>query len=205
MLGSLNYLKGQLLAEALRVDTAYDDALQTIGAGVAGQFEKFCNRKFARVENDTATCSADRDHFYLPRYPFEEITEVAKQSDAATGFVILESAIQNTDAQTGLVFFNSRQGLWWETLRFTYTGGYWFDTSEDESGAMPDGATALPGDLQLAWVLQCRVCWQAIDKIGQDITKTGSSSQFVTGTLAGLSLNDQVKDILNAYRRFQIT
>lgn len=202
MLGSLKFLKEQLLAEALRVDTAYDDALQTIGAGVAGQFEKFCNRKFARVENDTATCSADRDHFYLPRYPFETISEVAKQSDAASGFVALTSAIQNTDPQTGLVFFNSRQGQWWETLRFTYTGGYWFDTSEDESGEMPAGATALPDDLRLAWVLQCKEVWNHNDKLGLGLAGTDPAKK---PSFAPLELISSVKEILNAYRRFQIT
>jgi hypothetical protein len=204
-LGNLTTLKQQLLAEALRSGTKYDAALTTIGKGVGAMFEKQTNRKFSRVAGDTVLCSADRDHFYLPRTPVETITSVEIQTDATTGFTALTGAVLNSDLKTGLVYFGSAQGHWSASLRITFTGGYWFDDSEDASGTMPGAATALPDDLQLAWILQCRAVWQSIDKTGVDIIKTGANNQNVTGTLASLDLIPQVKEMIASYRRFQMT
>jgi hypothetical protein len=204
-LSSLNYIKTQLLAEALRAGTRYDVALQLIGTGMAGLLEKFCNRKFARTEVDTFTCSADRDHIYLPRSPVETITSTELKLDETTGWEVQTGFIFNRNDATGHVYWGSLAGPDYGHLRFTYTGGYWFDTTEEGNDTLPSGATALPEDLRLAWILQCRIAWQAIDKLGKDIVATGSSSQFVTGTLAGLALNDQVKELLAGYRRYQLT
>lgn len=204
-LSNLVTLKQQLLAEALRATTKYDAQLEAIGKGVAGLLEKYCSRKFARVEDDTFICSADREAVYLPRYPIEDITAVALKADQETGWETQTSFVINRNDASGHVYWGSYAGPDYAQLRFTYTGGYWFDETEENNDTIPDGATALPDDLRLAWLLQCRLVWQSIDKLGQDIVKTGSSSQFVTGTLAGLALNDQVKELLGGYRRFQLT
>lgn len=204
-LGNLITLKQQLLAEALRVSTKYDAQLQAIGKGVAAQFEKYCNRKFCRTESATFVCSADRDHVFLDRYPLESVSQVELRTDNDTGFEVQSDIVLTTDEASGKVFWGYYAGPHYGQLRFTFTGGYWFDITEENNDTMPSGATALPDDLRLAWILQCRVVWQAIDKQGKDVATTGSSSQFVSGTLASLALNDQVKEILNGYRRFQLT
>ena len=202
MLGSLNFLKGQLLAEALRVDTAYDAALTAIGTGVAGQFEQWCNRKFARVADDTCTFSADRDHFYLPRTPLESIASVELKTGHATDFAAITDAIANSDYHSGLIYFAGGVAHWSDTVRVTYTGGFWFDTSEDATGAMPEGATALPGELQLAWILQCQEVWNKKDKLGLGLAGTDPDKKPSFSTL---ELLPNVKETLAAFRRYQIT
>lgn len=204
-LGNLYTIKQQLLAEALRAGTKYDAALQAIGSGVAAQFEKYCNRRFYRTAGATFTCSADRDHVYLDRYPVETVTTVELKFDQTTGWETQTDFVMNRDDVTGKVFWGYSAAHHYAQLRFTFTGGYWWDITEDSSDSLPSGATALPDDLKLAWILQCRLVWQGIDKIGKDIVTTGSSSNLITGTLAGLALNDQVKEILNGYKRYQLT
>lgn len=204
-LSNLYTLKQQLLAEALRASTKYDAQLQAIGTGVAGLLEKFCNRKFARVEGDTFICSADREAVYLPRYPVEDLTAVALKSDETVGWETQTSFVLNRNDVSGHVYWGGYAGPDYAQLRFTYTGGYWFDETEENEDTLPTGATAIPGDLQLAWLLQCRIVWQSIDKLGQDIIKTGSSATTQIGQLAGLALNDQVKELLQGYRRYQLT
>jgi hypothetical protein len=202
---SLSTLKIQLLAEALRAGTRYDAALLAIGQGVAVMFERYTNRQFLRTENATFTCSADRDHVFLPRSPVEDITEIALKTDETTGFEVQSSIVINREDANGYVYWGAFLGPHYGRIKFTYTGGYWWDITEENNDTLPTGATALPEDLKLAWILQCRVAWQAIDKLGKDIVTTGSSSQFVSGTLAGLELNAQAKTILDSYRRFQMT
>lgn len=199
-LGNLTELKGQLLAEALRTDTSYDAAITAIGKGVAAQMENYCNRKFGRVENDVYIVSADRAHAYLPRYPVESIAGIDLKTDATDGFVAqTASTIVNTNLESGYVYFGGELGPYWSHLRITYTGGFWFDETEENNDTLPSGATQLPADLKLAWILQCRAVWQAIDKTGMDIIKTGSSSNLI------LDLVPAVKDMLNQFTRYMIT
>jgi len=202
---SLTFLKAQLLAEALRASTRYDAVILAIGQGVAAQFEKFCNRKFQRVASATFTCSADRDHVFLDRYPLESIAQVELRTDTTAGWVVQSGFVLNFDERTGKAYWGYEPAPHYAQLRFTFTGGFWWDITEEGNDELPSGATALDEDLRLAWILQCRIAWQAIDKIGQDITKTGSSSNLVTGTLGGLELLPAVKEILVRFRRMQLT
>lgn len=205
-LGSLTYLKTQLLAEALREGTAYDAALTAIGQGVAAQFEKHCNRYFARTVSDTFTTSADRPHLYLPRLPVESIASVALKSDPTTGFVTqASSAIINSNLESGFVYFGGELGAYWEQIRLTYTGGYWFDQTEDASDSLPAGATALPESLRLAWILQCKKVWEVSDPLGGHIVPSKENLQLVGLSLAGLELVPQAKDILHGFIRYALT
>lgn len=204
-LGALKTLKDYLLAEALRVDTAYDAALKTIGLGVAGMMDNFCNRKFSYAENDTVIFTGDRPHFYVPRFPFVSIAKVEMRYFRTDDWTdITDQPIQQNE-QTGLVAFGYTLGRAPLQVRVTYTGGYWFDTTEEQNDTLPTGATALPDDVRLAWLQQCAILWQAKDKIGVDIVKTGSSSSFVTGSLAGQDLSPMVKSMLQGYVRYQLT
>lgn len=205
-LGNLTELKTQLLAEALRAGTRYDAAITAIGKGVAAQIENYCNRKFGRVENDTYIVSADRTHIYLPRYPFESISQVEFKSDEVAGWVVQTgNTIVTQNVESGLVFLGAALGPYWSHLRFTYTGGYWFDETEENNDTLPSGATQVPADLKLAWILHCKTVWQAIDKLGVDITKTGSSNNAVSGSLAALELSPAVTGMLGKFIRYAIT
>lgn len=203
---NLKYLKAQLLAEALRVDTSYDAQLLAIGLGVVAQFEQFCDRKFARVEDATHIIDADRAQFLLNRFPLESVSAIAVKFTEADGWEeqTVNDYVRKIDLAAGIITLPDDAGPDYAQVRFTFTGGYWWDQTAEGNDEMPAGATGIPDDLRLAWILQCRTAWQAIDKIGQDITKTGSSSQFVTGSLGGLDLTPTVKQMLGQYQRFNL-
>lgn len=200
-LGNLYTVKQQLLAEALRAGTKYDAALTAIAKGVAAQFEKYCNRKLGRVVGATCVCSADRDHFFLDRYPLEDVTSVDLKSDAATGWETQTGFVLNWSASSGHVYWGGYAGPDYAQLRFTFTGGFWFDETEENNDTLPTGATALPDDLKLAWLLQCREIWQHQDKLGINLAE-GKDRAF---SMATVEMLPQVKEILSAYRRYQLT
>lgn len=195
---SLTILKKHLLAEALRASTKYDVALLALGLGVAGQFEQYCNRKFARTVAATCTCSADRDHFYLDRAPVESVASVELKVDDATGWENQDSLIINTENESGRVYWAAP--LWDNNgqLRFTFTGGYWWDQTEETNDSLPSGATALPAELQLAWLLQCREVWANLDKLGINIAEAKEKAF----ALSGVELIPAARAVLGNYRRF---
>lgn len=203
-LGSLATLKAQLLADALRATTRYDAQLLSIGRGVAAAMDGFCDRKLARGENVTLVCTADRVQVYAERYPLESVASVELKEDTTSGWVTQTGLIQNLNEDSGLIYWGTAVAEAYCQLRFTYTGGYWFDETEEGNDTLPAGATALPGDLQLAWVLQCRAVWSAIDKLGKDIVLTGSGTTKTVDPLTALELLPQVVNILNRYCRYQI-
>jgi hypothetical protein len=199
---TLKYLKSQLLAEVLREDTSYDAMITAIGQGVAAQFESFCNRKFYRTEDDTAQFSADREVFVLPRFPVEEVSFIEFQSTYAAGWEAQSiSLVQQVNVASGLVRFGGTLGGDMDLVRLTYTGGYWWNTNEDATDAMPATATALPGDLLAAWTLQCQAVWDRADKLGNSI---GSNPDTKT-KLGELELVPLVKQMLNGRIRYQMT
>lgn len=205
---SLKKLKEQLLAEALRAGSKYDAPLLVLGKGVVGQFERFCDRKFLRVENATDVIAADRIQFLLSRFPIESLSRIELKDNEADGWVeqTIATLVQTIDAENGIVNLpdSADAGAWWAKLRFTYTGGYWFDETEEGNDALPSGATAVPDDLFLAWILQCKTVWQSLDKLGTKITEVGPGSQFVTGTLNSLDLTPTVKQMLGQFKRYNL-
>jgi len=206
--GSLTVLKAQLLAEVLRADTAYDAALLAIGQGVVAKFENAADRKFARVVGYAEALPADRVNFLLERFPLESISTIELKLDEATGWVAqtITDFVRTIDLKNGLVILpdTADAGPYWGQVRFTYTGGYWFDETEEGTDSLPSGATALPADLTLAWILQCRAVWSAIDKLGVEIIKTGSAAA-VAASVAGIDLVPAVKDTLGDYARYSLT
>jgi hypothetical protein len=185
---SLKELKAALLAEVLRDGVEYDDALTTIGLGVVVQFEKFCNRAFIRTVADTAKFSAARE-------------TIAIQSDYATGWVAESlGLIANVNLMSGVVRFGGVLGTDLDQVRLTYTGGYFWNTNEDSTDALPTGATALPADLKLAWIEQCKKIWEVYDPLGTGLGKTATES-----LLTNLELLPTVKQTLTPHVRYQLT
>ena len=206
-LGNLTELKGQLLAASLRSDTNYDAVITGIGLGVANLFDQYCNRTFCRTAGKVDTFSADRRHWYLNCYPVEQITAVAKCDDQADGFVASplppdeSSLIQQMQLDQGYIMFIAIQGYFFSRIRVTYTGGFWFDTTEDGGGAMPAGATALPAAVKSAWYLQCQHVWKRIDKLGAQIAQDPEAQS----ALAAIEVIPLVKELLRPFKRMQIT
>jgi hypothetical protein len=206
-LGNLTELKGQLLAASLRSDTNYDAVITGIGLGVANLFDQYCNRTLARTVGKTDTFSADRRHWYLNCYPVEQITAVAKCDDQADGFVASplppneSSLIQQMQPDQGYIMFIAIQGYFFSRIRVVYTGGFWFDTTEDGSGVMPGTATALPAAVKTAWYLQCQEVWKQVDKLGAQIAQNPEGQSSVSS----MRLAPFVKQLLNPFKRMQMT
>lgn len=149
-LGTLAELKAHLLNEGVRAQTDFDATIAALGRGVAAQFERHCNRRFARAEDDTFECQADRAHVVLPRLPVENISKL----ELGTGYepswseITRSSNIEVVDKAAGIVEFVRQIGTRRERLRLTYTGGYWFDESAD--GTLASSRTWQQGSVSLA-------------------------------------------------------
>jgi len=202
-LGNLATLKSTILAKSMQGDTDYDAFLTALGLGVARQFEKFCDRRFARVVGDQQEFTGDRLYYILPRYPIETITLAEVRYNLSEGYIsqsLTDLFVEQNNA-AGLVEFAWMQGVTWTTCRITWTGGYWYDTTEDNSGTIPGGATALPEDLKLAWLLYCQEVWNKRDKLGLAIAEAPDASVAI----AMLKLPTGIKEMLNPFRRFMMS
>lgn len=206
-LGNLDSVKKHLLAGTLKAEPRFDALIQDIAKGVSGIMENFCDRKFARVAGDKVVLQADRSSFSLPRYPVETITLVELKLKDSDGFQAQDmTLIESTSPRAGMVYLSDKSdgGPYWGQVRFTYTGGFWFESLEPDDAnypsAMPAGANALPDELRLAWLMQCREVWNKFDKLG-----TGIVDKPDEQTLIGkLELAPMVKQMLNSYRRLQL-
>lgn len=199
-LSNLAKLKAQLLPGSWAATTAQDAVITALGLGVAGLFEAHTGRKFARVVGENEYFEASGSHLQLHRLPVETLSALALQSTFGGTF---DSVIDNVLRVTpsGIVTLAAtldRTGG--STLRATYTGGFWYDTAEDNSGVLPGGATALPATLQTAWFMQCKALYARTET---DAVKAGLDS----GNLGALSalLNEAqllpvVVSMLNQYR-----
>ncbi len=190
-------------------DPRFDAIIEDLGKGVAAAIENYCNRRFARAVDDTAVFQADRASFILPRYPLEAVTKVELKSNEATGWEVQDqSLIASISQLSGLVYFTDaamRQD--WNQVRFTFTGGYWFEQLEpDEADAgypskMPAGATALPSDLRLAWLIQMRDVWNKTDKLNAGLAELPSGAWLAA--TGGMDLSNLVKFMLNNFKVMQ--
>lgn len=204
-LGTLYELKARLLAASLVSGTDYDVTLAQIGKGVAAGFDKHCNRLFARGAAVTEIASADRDHHYLNRYPVESVTKLELQTDTMTGWVEITTSIVNTKLDSGLVYFGSSLGPWYAQLRFTYTGGYFYETKEPTDNgyptSTPSGATLLPADVKEAWLRQCDHVWGNRDQLGVALMADPNKE----AKIQSIALTDDVKELLQGHVRYALT
>lgn len=208
-LSNLATLKARLLPSSLTGGTTQDNRILQIGRGVAGAFASFCNRDgWLRATGLTTEFTADRGHWIVPRLPLETVTAVDQKDSEADGFVTLgavNDVVETIDKKSGLVHFGSMLGDAESFVRITYTGGYWWDTTEDSTGVMPSGATALPYDLQEAWLLQCQRTWDTLDKQGANVVSQGGSVSLLGLSLAGLNIPEEIQRMIYRYRRFCVT
>jgi len=206
-LGNLTELKAQLLALSLQARADWDPIITAIGKGAAAQMGNYCNRTFTRAVGIIDTFSADRRHWWLRAAPVEAITALAKKDSEADGFVAYtlppdgSSLIQTMELATGYIMFIAVQGYYWSQIQVTYTGGFWFDTTENGTGVMPPTATALPDDLKQAWYLQCAEIWNRRDVLGAGLAQAPEKKN----ALGSLELLEAVKQLINPYRRMQST
>lgn len=196
-LSNLATLKTHLLAD-LSASTDYDDRIAALGQLVAGQLEQHCNRRWERTVGATYTVPSDAVVYVLDRLPIETITTVEGRDRQSDSWVDETTALEHYNPWSGVVHLSTYLGDHKSQVRFTYTGGYWWDTSEDDSGSLPSGATALPADLRGAWLMQCEHLWRHADKLGLAI---GEPSESTPG-LETVQLIPTVRQALTRYVRF---
>lgn len=197
MLSSLTQLKAFLMPPAMRERTDFDAQLTGFGQGVLAMMEGYCNRRLARVVGDLVKGSANNTVFSVRRYPVETVTAVTLQTDVAT---LITDTVKRIDQDAGLIHFRAVPGQQDDTVIIEYTGGYWFDTSEEQDGEMPEAATALPADLLAAFNLQMKAVCEAQDLFG--LQAASGDGKGRPSTSMDLDLIPAVRAILNTYRRF---
>lgn len=203
-LGNLTELKRELLLAADAAGTDNDTAVAALGLGMARRFESFCGRRFERVVDDTVEFPADLDAYIVPRYPLEEVSEIAVRENVAQGWVV-QSSSHNFNRLSGQVFLEGPLSGGWAQTRLTYTGGYFFETLEPDDDnyptEQPAGSEPLPLDLKLAWFLQCKFLWDRRSLVEK--AKAGfKDGEGFTG--ADTKLLPEVEATLNSYRRMQL-
>jgi hypothetical protein len=199
-LGTLGQLKRFLLSAGIVAETTYDEALTFIGKGVAGAFDRYCNRTFKRGASITEDFRGGTDLLLLARYPVESIASVGLKTVGESAFTSQGDVIDTAALETGCLLLTATTGTERDQLRVTYTGGYWYDTSDDGSGSQPSGSTLLPTDIQLTWLLECQHVWQSRDKLGIEHTQ-GDGTALLNTRLGILELSPFSKAALEPYRR----
>lgn len=197
MLSSLTQLKAFLLPPAMRERTDFDEQLQVLGHGVQALMEGHCNRRFERVMGDLFQDAADKYVFSVPRFPIEEVTLVTLQTDVATD---ITDTVHRVSQKAGLVHLNAVPGCGDDGIDITYTGGFWWDTTEEQSGEMPGAATALPLDILTAFYQQMKAACEASDLFG--LQAASSDEKTKLPPRQDIDLVPMVKTILNPHRRF---
>lgn len=197
---SLALLKSNVLATTKQSDTTWDAAITQIGLGVAGLLEKFCSRKFARVVGDTWVCDSTATAFVLPRYPVETLTSIEVRERITDPWIsqTLADCVLQLDAQAGVVQLATVLGSIRTQLRWTWTGGYWWDTTENASGTLPGGAAAIPEDIRFAWLLQVAHVWARKDRLGLGLAQGPDAAS----KLGDLEIIPAVRKAMEPYRRY---
>lgn len=200
---NLETLKGQLLTERLRATVDYDGVISELGVGVAGAFERLCGRSFGRVVDDAWETRGMACSFVLPRYPVESITALEVRDGLnAWEALVVSDVVSAANLQAGVVQLAAPLGGPFTAVRWTYTGGYWWEQLESiEAGypsAQPAGSTALPDAIRLAWFLQCAEVWNKMDRTGSGIL----AAPDVKSKLQSLEIVPQVREVLRSFVRY---
>lgn len=200
-LGNLAEVKAFCLSPDLAADTKYDVVLAQIARGVAGRFDRLTNRKLARAEGAIHAFDADRSFYVLPRYPVEEIAAFEQRATLLDDWEDAMDLILQRDDASGILDFLSQLGVRAVQFRATWTGGYWFDSSEDASGVLPDGASPVPGELKEAWLMQTLQEFRAKDT--ELPTGVGSSKKPAVPRPEAMVLLPEVETTLKGFVRYQ--
>ncbi len=206
---NLATLKKHLLADGLTGSVQFDDVIAAIGLGVAGTIEQFCQRKFGYSAAHVQSFGADRVQFILSNTPLLSVSKTEFKQDEATGFVEQDSTfIRTIDNDNGIIYLpdQSDPGAYWSLVRFTYAGGYWWETAEPDDDVFPtpqtDGVSALPDDVRLAWLIQCKQLWSKQDKLGLGMIDKPDEQSKLNDEL---KLTPLVKQLLTNYVKLNLT
>ena len=194
--GSIALLKSLVLPVTLRAETTWDEALARLGRGVVAQFEAHCSRTFQRAASTTMFCDAARRVISVPRLPLESVSEIALRLALESSYTAQADLIASTDLKAGIITLSQIPGTTQDHLRITYTGGWWWDTTEDSTGTLPTGAATVPDDMNMAWMLQVQHLAQ------QHNLFTTQAVETKKGTFPETDLIPAVKRTLAGYVRY---
>lgn len=205
-LSNLATLKNFLLAQSLQINTSYDAAkILPIGLGIAGLMNTYCGRNFGYNAAAVEIFSGDRPHWYLSFFPVLSVASVSMRYFITDAWTNISGEPIQWNQNTGLLSFGYTLGRFPLQIQVCYAGGFTYEqlepTDEGYPTQQPAGTTPLPPDVQLAWLLQCAEVWNKIDKLGAGIA-TEPDKFTLTGAL---KLSDGVKEILQPYRRLQMS
>ena len=206
-LSNLDSLKKRLLASSTQGDTGFDLAIQGIGLGMAGRVETFLNRKLARVVGWQEILPADRINFLLSRFPVETMTTIELKPTEADGWILQDATFyQSLDLQSGMVICpeDIDPGEYYSQVRFTYTGGFWWEPAEPGDAvyptAQPAGSNLLPDDIRTAWLMMCQQVWDSTDVLGLGlVSEPGKETD-----LQEIKMSALVREMLRPYVRNQM-
>lgn len=193
--GSLTLLKKLVLPETLRSKTTWDAQLTQMGLGVVAAFERHCNRLFARGTGLLYYRDAACRTVSVPTFPIESVTSIGLRLALESAYTTQADIVANVDNGAGLIYLTQVLGGSQDQLKITYAGGLWWDTTENDSGSLPAGATAVPADLISAWAAQVQHQVEASDML----KLVSVNAKPATGSLELLGL---VKDMLMQHIRF---
>lgn len=212
---NLTTLKALTMPAALAAKTQFDVQIAGIGKGVAGQIAQYCNRDFRRLEDAQEIYPADRSLFKLRRYPLEAVTTMEVSDGFADGLptygALDLSALATLDPDCGIIQFFGRVSGNSYRVRFTYTGGLWWQTEEPflpdgttdnpdyATDTLPDGATQLPDSLVNAWAQICQMQMEAAD-IFQKASIDGGAKLISAARSA--MWPEPICAAINSFRRF---
>ena len=156
-----------------------------------------------RATDVTEDCAGGTDILVLSHYPIESVASIGLQEAGESVFTTQTEIVDNIQHKAGIVWLATELGTRRALIRATYTGGYWYDPSDDGTGTLPTGATLLPADLKEAWFLACRTIWTSLDIKG--VVHTGAKLpgyEFINTRIASLEMPPVVKAALEKHRRF---
>jgi len=162
----LEVLKARVLPADLSGQSTWDTQIESIAKGVAGAFDRHCNRTLVRGEDVEEIFEGDREHHCLARYPVESVSEVALKDDYDSSFVAQANVIDDLDLSAGILYYYTELGLRSARVRVTYTGGYFVDTSVNQDTAQPAASEALPDVIMNAFFRQVESEMRKRDVLG---------------------------------------
>jgi hypothetical protein len=200
-LGSLANLKASVLPDGLRESTEYDNALLALGRGAADMMQVHCNRLFDRVEDDVFDCPAHTSALCVPRFPLEDIASLTMRPAGGTVWEDIMDQVTNRFDSAGVIELGAIMGTHQDVLRVTYTGGWWWDTTEDGTAVKPEGATELPYAVQHLWHMQCQAVIEHTNLLTTQSAKSSEESDSIRA-LRQLDMLPIVKSGLASYIRY---
>jgi len=193
MLTQLSTVKARLSIDDFEVK--YDVLLTNAIRAFSAQFDKECNRTFARTVGAIEEFDGDETEIIVASYPIETVARFELKSDETEGW-IEQTGVEYLFRRNCVISLANALGDCRQRARVTYTGG--FVLPGTTVGA---GQTALPDDLEQAAVEQVAWWFMDRDKLGlvRRWPKGGVYEQFAQTELL---LN--VKEALRKYERWTI-